>query len=283
MRFTGIALAILLFALSAPAQECPELVALRSLYGVRELMMGPYASGYEIGGFIDQQLNELRDPLPSGGYRWVRFVRPSGDGPVVKREHLISSDFASGNRDAFEAEADHSFAVRIVVPRKRSLLKGNKEAWVGNVRIRYVKDGQERVMEKRINEWLAPDTSRSFDLGMIADQAVVAAEAATRSAHVKDSLVEIHLRQAVAQDDPENPNYETIAALKRIGSSPDPVTLDLEIARLERRFFPGIDVVPFTTIGVRLREVEKLLVSEKEEEREKGRKMLAETVRALPR
>lgn len=283
MRPTALVLLSMLCALPVVAQECPELAALRSLYGVRELMMTPYANLYEIGRFIDQQMNELRDPLPAGGYRWVRFVRPSGEGPVVKREHLVSSDFASGNRDSFEAEADQPFAVRIVVPRKRSLLKGNKAAWVGNVRIRCIKDGKEQVIEKRINEWLAPDTSRSFDLGMIADRAEVAAEAATRSADVKDSLVEIHLRQAVAQDDPENPNYETIAALKRIRNSADPVTLDLEIARLERRVFPGIEVVPFTTIGVRLREAEKLLVSEKEEEREKGRKMLAETVRSLPR
>jgi len=283
MRLVRFALAILLFPLPAVAQECPELVALRALYGIRELMMGPYASSYEIGNWIDQQLNELRDPLPTGGYRWVRFVRPSGDAPVVKREHLISSDFASGERDTFEAEADHPFAVRVAVPRKRTLLKGNKEAYIGTVRIRYVKDGQEKVMEKRINEWLAPDTSRSFDLGLIADRADVAAETATRSGSLKDSLVEIHFRQAVAQDDSENPNYETVAALKRIRTSPDPVTLDLEIARLERRLFPGIDVIPFTTMGVRLREAEKLMVSEKEEEREKGRKMLAEVVRSLPR
>ena len=100
---------------------------------------------------------------------------------------------------------------------------------------------------------------------------------------MSDSLVEIHFRQAVAQDDPENPNYETVNSLKKIRSSADPLTIDFEIAKLERRLFPGIDVIPFTVIGVRVREAEKLVQSDKEEDREKGRKMLAEVVRSLPR
>lgn len=267
----------------AIAQECPELAALRALYGIRQLMMEPYATSYSVTQWIDEQLDQLRDPLPSGGYRWVRFVKPTGDAPVVKREHLVNADYARGNLDTFEAAADHPFAVRIVVPRKRSLLKPNKETYVGKVTIRYQKDGEEKVMEKQLNEWLAPDTSRSFDLGVIADRAEVTAETAARAANVKETLVEVHFRQAVAQDDPENPNYEAITSLKRIRSSADPLTIDFEIGKLERRLFPGIDVIPFTVIGVRLREAEKLVKSDTEEDREKGKKMLAEVVRSLPR
>lgn len=267
----------------ALAQECPELAALRALYGIRQLMMEPYATSYSVTQWIDEQLDQLRDPLPSGGYRWVRFVKPTGDAPVVKREHLVNADYARGSLDTFEAEADHPFAVRIVVPRKRSLLKPNKEAYVGKVTIRYQKDGEEKVMEKQLKEWLAPDTSRSFDLGVIADRAEVAAETAARAANVKETLVEVHFRQAVAQDDPDNPNYEAITSLKRIRSSADPLTIDFEIGKLERRLFPGIDVIPFTVIGVRLREAEKLVKSDTEEDREKGKKMLAEVVKSLPR
>lgn len=284
MRAVGLMVVLSLVApVLVRAQECPELAALRALYGIRQLLMEPYATSYSVDQWIDQQLDQLRDPLPSGGYRWVRFVKPTGEAPVVKREHLVSADYARGNPDSFEAEADHPFAVRIVVPRKRSLLKANKEAYVGAVRIRYQKDGEEKVMDKQVNEWLAPDTSRSFDLGMIADRAEVAAETATRSGSVKESLVEIHFRQAVAQDDAENPNYEAVTSLKRIRSSADPLTVDFEIGKLERRLFPGIDVIPFTIIGVRLREAEKLVRSETEEDREKGKKMLAEVVKNLPR
>jgi hypothetical protein len=273
----------LTIATAALAQECPELEAPRALYGVRQLMMEPYANTYTVGEFIDARLDELRDPLPGGGYRWVKFVRPSGDAPIEKREHLVSSDQITGEFETFEAEAGHPFAVRVVVPRKRSLLKANKDVYVGNVRIRYSVNGKEKTLEKKVNEWLPPDTSRSFDLGGIADHADASVEVATRSANVREALAEIHFRLAVAQDDPENPNAEAIASLKRIRPTIDPMTVDLEIGKLERRLFPGIDVIPFTTIGYRVREAEKLILSEKEEDQAKGKKMLTEVIRTLPR
>src|SRR5688572_3488009 len=273
----------LIIATAAMAQECPELEALRALYGVRQLMMEPYANTYTVGEFIDARLDELRDPLPGGGYRWVRFIRPSGDAPIEKREHLVNSDQTTGEFETFEGEAGHPFSVRVVVPRKRSLLKANKDVYVGNVRIRYSVDGKQKTLEKKVNEWLTPDTSRTFDLGGIADHAEATVEVATRPASVKEALAEIHFRLAVAQDDPENPNAEAIASLKRIRPTIDPYTVDLEIGKLERRLFPGIDVIPFTTIGFRIREAEKLILSEKEEDQVKGKKMLTEVIRTLPR
>ena len=282
-RVSGI---LLVFVLSLPAMaqpECPDIVALRSLYGVRQMLMEPYANEYTIGSWIDGQMDDMRDPLPGGGYRWVKFVRPSGDGPVEKREHLVSSDQTRDELEEFEAAADHPFAVRVVVPRKRTTFRNNKEVYVGDVNIRYWVDGKEKVLNKSINQWMAPDTSRSFDLGAIADRAEVSAQAGARAADVKAALVEIHFRQALAQDDPENPNYETIAALKRVRNAITPVALDLEIARLERRIFPNLDVIPFTTIAAQLREAETLMKSQTVEEQEKGRKVLAEAVKALPR
>src|SRR5687767_12798888 len=157
---------VFLFTLSAPAMaqtECPDLVALQSLYGVRQMLMEPYSNEYTIGSWIDSQMDAMRDPLPGGGYRWVKFVRPSGDGPIVKREHLVSTDQTRGDLAAFEAAADHPFAVRIVVPRKRTTFRNNKDVYVGDVNIRYWVDGRERTMEKSIQQWMAPDTSRSFD------------------------------------------------------------------------------------------------------------------------
>lgn len=283
MRVIRLLIVSLIIATAAVAQECPELEALRALYGVRQLMMEPYANTYTIGEFIDARLDDLRDPLPGGGYRWVRFVRPSGDAPIEKREHLVSSDQTTGEFETFEAEAGHPFSVRVVVPRKRSLLKANKDVYVGSVRIRYSVDGKQKTLEKKVNEWLPPDTSRTFDLGGIADHAEATVEVATRSANVKEALAEIHFRLAVAQDDPENPNAEAIASLKRIRPTIDPYTVDLEIGKLERRLFPGIDVIPFTTIGYRIREAEKLILSEKEEDQVKGKKMLTEVIRTLPR
>ncbi|MGH9457089.1 MAG: hypothetical protein ACRD2J_05550 [Thermoanaerobaculia bacterium] len=267
----------------AQSDACAEIDALRALYDVREAMLAAGPESWEVGRRIEHHLDLLRVPLPGGGHRWIRWIRPGSDGPVVRREKLVQADYDAGETERFEAEASVPYAVRIVVPRKRSLLRANNDVWVGTVRIRVAADGEVETIERPIEAWLKPDNSRTFDLGVIADEARVEVETATRAGTRGEALVEVHFPQAVAQDDPANPNAETVAALKRLAYSADPVELDLEIARLEDRLFPGIESVPFATLVTRLREAEALLRSEDEEEREKGRKLLEDIVRLLPR
>jgi hypothetical protein len=284
MRTLLVALSTLLLLPSltlAQADSCSEVQSLRALYDVRQAMLLTSPSSYDINRRIEYHLDRLREPLPGGGYRWVRLVRPSGDGPVQKREKLLRATY--GSSEIFEADSPLPYSVRIVVPRKRSLVRANNEVWVGDVRIRYWSGGRVETMDRTVNAWLKPDNSRTFDLGVIADRAEVEVETATRAQFVGDALVEVHFRQAVAEDDPMNPNAEGIRALTRLHYSTDPVALDLEIARLEQRLFPGIDVTPFATVVARVREAETLLRSEKEEDREKGKKVLAEVIRTLPR
>lgn len=269
--------------LGAQVEDCAELAGLRALYDVRQLMLSPYPDSYGISRRIEQHLDWLRGPLPEGGYRWVRYVRPAGDGPVVKRDKLVRADHSTEELETFEAEAPAPYAVRVVVPRKRSLTKANNDVWVESVTIRTWRDGERVETEKRIGQWLKPDNSRTFDLEGIVDRAEVSVEAATAPAWRGQALVEVHFRQAVAQDDPANPNFETVRALDELRIAADPATLDLEIARLEQRLFPGVAVTPFTTIVHRLRQAEALIRSEKEEERLKGEKELAELMRTLPR
>jgi hypothetical protein len=280
-----LVLSLVLFSIPAFAQsdECSsDVTALRALYDLRGLMFRPYTSSYDLDTRAERYIEELRDPLPGGGYRWVHWVRPSGDGPVVKREHTVGAEHESGDPDVFEASGNHPFAVKVVVPRKRSLTRSNKELWVGDVDIRYWVDGREKRMTKTIDQWLAPDTSRSFDLNAIADRAEVTVETSTRNASKKESLVEVHFRQAVAEDDPDNPGYEAIGSLRRLATNSfDPISLDYEIARFERRLFGTPMSAPISVIFRKLQEAEKLLKSEKEEDHEKGRKLLAEATKSF--
>jgi hypothetical protein len=265
-------------ALSAAAvDDCaPEMAALHAFYDLRSLVVDRDASTYEISSQIDEHLDNLRGPLPDGGYEWVRFVRPkSGTGPVIKREHLI----AGSEPESFEGTADHVYSVKIVVPRKRSLLKGNKEAWVGEVAVRYWVDGEEEITTKKVNQWMKPDTSKSYDLGVIADRAEAVAEVSTRTAN--ESLAEIHFVQAVAQDDPESPHADTVERLKKLAGDITPRAIDEEIAKLEYQIFGRREAVPVAQIVVALREADELIRSDKEEEQEEGRKLLRETMRLL--
>lgn len=266
----------------AAAEDCRDVDALNALYGVRELVIRGEPS-WTISTEIDEQVERLREPLAGGGYRWVRLVIPSsGEGPFDKTEHFVRSASESAP-DVFEAEARDAWAIRIAVPRKRSLFRSNNESWVGDATITCTIEGRTETRRESIRRWMKPDTTQTIDLGgAIADSCRVQLETATRTAFLDEqALVEVHIRQAVAEDDPENPNAETIRVLQKIRSSATPATLDYEIAKLERRLFPNLYSYPFATLFEMTREAQVLLASEKEEEREKGLKKIDEVVNEL--
>ena len=132
-----------------------------------------------------------------------------------------------------------------------------------------------------VNRWMNPDTSQTFDLKGIYDRVVTTMQVSVDPRDVKEAVAEIHFKQAVAQDDPANPAYSTIKALERVRETPDPATVDSEIAALETSIFPGSESVPLLTIMRDLRRADELMRSEKTEEQEKGNKLLKETLRRL--
>jgi hypothetical protein len=250
------------------------LTHLSALYEIRSLMMKRYTSSYDVDRLIDRRLQQLREPLPGGGYRWVTWVRRDSDAPVDKKVHKLRGGSSS---DRFESSADHVFAVRIVVPSKRSLFNANSPVTIRAVEITYITNGRAKTRTERIDATMSPDTSRTFDLGTIADHVEVAVEVASKS----EAVVETHYRQAVAEDDPANPAYSTVQALSRIRYSADPHTIDTEIASLERGLFPGSDPLPILSIIGDFRRADELIRSSKTEEQEKGDKLLKETLRRL--
>lgn len=276
MRRLAIVLLILLAPVAFAVDDCSQVEALDALYGIRDLVIRN-AGSYAISSAIDDAINGLRGPQPGGGYRWVQWVKPSGAPPTVKHEHTVTAVQGSGTTDSVEASADKPFAVAIVVPKKRSLFSGNSPSWVGEVVIEFTLDGRSRTRTESINAWLNPGTSRTFDLGTIADDARVRAEAATNAKTAKgEALVEIHFKQAVEQDDPENPQYLTIQSLQRVRSSASPEVLDAEIGKLERRLFPSLQTYRFTFLITKTREAEELLRSTKTEDQDKAKTMLKE-------
>lgn len=272
----------LLLALPAFAIEtdCPEITQLGALYQLRSLMARGATSEYEVQRFIDGRIDELREPLREGGHRWIRWVRPASGGPVFKREHSVMAVHGDDSRDRVEGSAARAFSASVVVPRKRSLIRENNPVWVGVLEVTWEIDGRPATRRETINQWMNPGTSRTIDFA-IADRAHATADVATAGKNVKQALVEIHLRQAVAEDDPANPAYPTIRTLQRIRENPDPPIVDAEIAAVEASIFPGTDSLPLLTILADLRHADELMRSSKPEEQEKGSKLLKETLRRL--
>lgn len=281
MRHPVILLAALVL-LASPllaADDCRDYRAIGALYEVRSLMLKRYASTYDVDRFIDRRIDELRVPNGNGGYRWVRWVRLEGEAPVDKHGHTVGASMSSTQPDHFEASGQHAFAVRVVVPRKRSLLNGNSAVTVGTVEVRYTVDGRTKTIRETWDAQLNPDTSRTIELPAIADHADVALDA--RASKGGESLVEIHFRQAVPQDDPANPDYPTIAALNRIRGRSDARAIDDEIAELERDLFPASEPLPLLQIVDDLRRADDLIRSKKDSDVEKGERLLKETLRRL--
>lgn len=262
--------------------DCGDLTRLGALYELRSLMMRRSTTSYDVEKFIDERVNALRQPIPDEGYKWVRYVRPSGDGPVDKRVHAVRAIRDAGTPDSFEATSHHVYAVRVVVPSKRSLFKGNNPVYVGDVNVGYYNgNAPQRNEVMPVNRWMSPDTSQTFDLHGIYDTVVATAPVAVDRRDRNEAVAEIHFVQAVAQDDPANPAYSTIKALQRIRSTPDATTIDSEIAALENSLFPAYQSLPLLTILRDLRRAGELMRSEKADEQEKGNKLLEETLRRL--
>jgi hypothetical protein len=268
---------LLLFAaaplLAIETEECRDARTLAALYQVRGAML----SGRSTYSLVDDMVERLREPLSGGAYRWVRWVRPSGEPSEEKKLHRVKAPKSSP--DSFEASGEHAYAVRVVVPSKRTLFAGNNAVWVGNVEISYTIDGRTKSMSQSINADMQPDTARTFDLPGIADHVDVRIASATSAPG--ESLVEVHFRQAVAEDDPANPAYETIVALRRVREHDDEHYVDDEIARYERAMYPSATPIPLLAIVKDLRRADDLIRSKKEDEQEKGQKLLRETLRRL--
>lgn len=262
--------------------DCRAVTHLGALYELRSLMMRRYASSSDVQTFVDRRVDDLREPTGDGGYRWVRYVRPTENGPVDKHVHTVRAVNGASDPDSFEATGHHAYAVRVVVPSKRSLFKGNNPVYVGDVRISYSNaDGGTRSDVVHINKWMAVDTSQTFDLHGIYDNVIATAPMSVEKRDQGEAVGEIHFMQAVQQDDPANPAYDTIRALQRIREMPDPASVDAEIAALEATLFPNTESVPVLTIIRDLRRADELMRSSKGDEQEKGDRLLKETLRRL--
>src|SRR5436190_9660894 len=256
-----LALAILLIAPNLAADDC---TLPRELYAVRAVAMRTSSSSDDVDAFIDKRLEVLRK-----GY--VIWTRPAGEGPFDKKLHRTKAP--KDALDSFEASGEHVYAVRVAVPAKRTLFNGNNPVYVGNIEIRYTAEGKTQTLKQPIEALMQPDTSRTIDLPVIADG--VSVRLGTGTDRPGESLVEVHFKQALPEDDRNNPDYDAVRALQRIRDSSDPRTIDDEITSINH------DELPLVEIVAELRKADDLIHSKKDEDQERGNRLLKDTLRRL--
>jgi hypothetical protein len=276
MKRLLLSLVLLVFAAPLFAEDCGAMTQLATLYQLRDVAM---RRSSDVGNWIDRRIDVLREP-EGNGYRWVRWARPSSGDPVDKHLHKTQAAHGQGT-DSFEASGTHAYGVRVVVPAKQSLFGRNNPVYVGTVRIAYDAEGQRRTKTERIDQWMNPDTSRTIDLGAIAEHVEASLDASAAQKDANQALVEIHFRQAVAEDDPANPSYRAIQSLRHVRGSYSQDALDDEIARAERDAFGTTESLPLMAIVRDLRRADELIRSSKDPDKEKGDKLLKETLRRL--
>ena len=236
----------------------------RELYSVRDVAIRPYASSYDVDSHIDKRLDALRK-----GY--VIWVKPTGQEPFDKKLHRTKAP--KDALDSFEASGEHAYAVRVAVPSKRTIFNSNNAVFVGNIEIRYTANGQSKTIKQPIETLMQPDTSRTIDLPVIAD--TVDVRLGTGTDKPGESLIEVHFKQAVAEDDRSNPDYDAVRALQRIRDSSDRRVIDDEIAKIER------DSLPLVEIMADLRRADELIRSKKDDDQDRGYRLLKETLGRL--
>jgi hypothetical protein len=256
-----------------------DVESLGTLYQVREQLVDRRVSDWELSRFIDREIDRLLEPLPEGGHAWVVHVRP--DSEVVRRSgHLVRGTLVEPA--TYEHAESWVYAVRLVVPRKRSLLRGNNAVWVGGYRVMILEpDGTRSEREIEIGRWMQPGSSTTLDLETIASNVRVVAWAATEAEHQGEALLEIHTLRSVTRDDPENPYHETITMLRDLRRSVTPGRVDSEIDRLERRIFPRKRPMQVGRLVELLSEAQALLEHEDPAEREKAGAVLERMRRLL--
>lgn len=260
-------------ALPVVAQDWPEklesdLELLGALHQVRAMWLDPDVAEWQIERWIDDRIETWRGPLPDGSYQWILRGRPESE--VVKRsEHLV---YGSLDQPARIEEGDAwVYGVRVVVPRKRSLFRGNNPVWVGRITIRTRDDSGAPVEEVvPVERWFAPNTTQTWDLDAIVPRADVILEAAAEPEHRGASLVEIHFLESIERDDPSGPHYDSIQMLSEMSGWLSAERIDSEIERLESRLIPGARSVPVASVAQLLEEALTLIDSDDPEERKKA-------------
>ncbi|MDX1583820.1 MAG: hypothetical protein R3338_09500, partial [Thermoanaerobaculia bacterium] len=175
-RIALFVLCLLAVATPAAAGELSERVEvdlelLSVLHQVRGMWLDPDVPEWKIDSRIDDVIDRWRGPLPDGGYEWVVRRRPATE-VVSRSEQLI---YGTRERLArIEEGGSWVYGVRLVVPRKRSLFRGNNSVWIEAVTIRLrSEEGEIEEDSIPLERWFEPNTSRTWEFEMIVPRADV--------------------------------------------------------------------------------------------------------------
>lgn len=261
-----------------PALES-DLELLGALHQVRAMWLDPAEAEWEIRRWIGEQVDAWRGPLANGSFEWVLRERP--DQEVVDRsEHLVY-----GTRDRLARIEDGeawAYGVRLVVPRKRSLFRGNHSVWVESITLRVQSEnGEVSEDTQQVGRWFEPNTSQTWDFEGIVPRADVIVEAAAEPDDRGESLLEIHFLESIETDDPDGPYYDGIQTLLDLSEWLNAERIDREIERAEERVVPGARSVPVTMVAELLDRALESYDSEDPEEQKKARAAIVEALKLL--
>ena len=256
-----------------------DLELLGALHQIRAMWVDPDVAEWEIDRWIGDRIDSWRGPLPDGTHQWVLRDRPETE-VTDRSEHLVYG--TRGEPATFEDGDAWVYAVRIVVPRKRSLFRGNKRVWIERLTIRVREEGGAPTEEIiPVGRWFAPNTSQTWDLDAIVSRADVFVEAYADPENRGEALAEIHFLESVESDDPSGPHYRSIQTLSGLAGWLNAERIDGEIERVEARLIPGARSVPVALVVRHLEEALTRIDSDDPEERKKAMATFVEALNLL--
>ncbi len=160
---------------------------------------------------VESAVDELRNPVGEGNYRWARWV--AGGGPPVSREARVRA-VDGGEPQLVRVEATHASRIVVKVEKRRSLFSGNYPCTVTSVVWRCASWSREEnaLAEHRR---MARGERLAFDLGGVCPAVLVEVGATVEEAYDGESELTVEVETGHLEDDRSAPHFEAVQTLTR--------------------------------------------------------------------
>ena len=164
---------------------------------------------------VNEDIDLLRGKRADQTYQYASFDRQEAD----RVSNSYSIEASSDNEKLTRVEFRGEFVYRLILtlPTRRMLVTKNKKVWVDHVDIEYIPIGAaaSKLQSVRVEEWLEPGQSRSFELPEVARQATIRVFARSDK-QAGYGNIDLTLLVAKIFDNADSPYADAVATAKAI-------------------------------------------------------------------
>jgi len=181
---------------------------------------------------ITEAIYLLREPQNDGSYKYAKYEK-SGD-QLAENEQLTVK-YTIDSLGTYSRKFDSRvYMIKIYSPKKRGLFEGNRDFYVKDIKIKYSKDGREKIYNKNVEKWIKRGESYDLVFPEVYKSPEVNVRYGTKKEHKNRATMGFEFVKATLMDSKDNPNYALLQELKNLGTAD---TKDLDSLSLKLKGF----------------------------------------------